>query len=72
MLSIWCFMAGHDDMMVRTPGRLRLQCQVCGRRTRGWILDRREATHNGTNRDGPMERLNTMRGTLRAFATCAE
>lgn len=51
----WCALTGHDDLIVRAPQRLYLQCQVCGRETPGWVLAqpdrvltrRRPETHNG-------------------------
>src|SRR5689334_16470890 len=43
---VGCLLLGHDDMMVRAPGRLWLRCTDCGRDTRGWHLARAEApTH---------------------------
>jgi hypothetical protein len=37
-LSLQCLLLGHDDMMVRGPARLALQCNHCGRETAGWTL----------------------------------
>lgn len=34
-----CFVLGHDDLRHREPGRVYLQCAVCGRQTPGWTLD---------------------------------
>ena len=35
-----CLLVGHDDMMVRAPGRLWLRCTDCGRDTPGWRMGR--------------------------------
>jgi hypothetical protein len=42
VLSLQCLLTGHDDRVVRSPARLWLQCDHCGRETAGWQL-RREA-----------------------------
>lgn len=33
-----CLVVGHDDRLTREVGRLALQCDECGRRTRGWTI----------------------------------
>ena len=33
-----CVMVGHDDRFVREAALLALQCDECGRRTRGWAI----------------------------------
>ena len=38
LVRIHCLLAGHGDRFVREPGRLRLQCEVCGRSTQGWTI----------------------------------
>ena len=38
MFSIACLLVGHDDMMIRSPNRLWLRCQHCGRETAGWAI----------------------------------
>lgn len=40
MWSLRCLLAGHDDMLLKRPYRLSLQCSHCGRETRGWNLGR--------------------------------
>ena len=35
-----CVLVGHDDRFVREPALLALQCDACGRRTRGWAIGR--------------------------------
>ena len=44
LFSMRCLLLGHDDWMVRSPERLRLRCDHCGRETPGWALTRREAS----------------------------
>ncbi len=38
VVSIACLLMGHDDMLVRAPGRLWLRCNDCGRETPGWSV----------------------------------
>jgi hypothetical protein len=38
MWSLRCLLIGHDDMLLRRPHRLSLQCSHCGRETKGWNL----------------------------------
>ena len=38
MFSVGCLLLGHDDMMVRSAGRMWLRCQQCGRDTAGWTI----------------------------------
>lgn len=38
---VWCLLFGHEDMLVRSPRRLRLHCWQCGRETPGWTLNAR-------------------------------
>ena len=40
MWSLRCLLIGHDDMFLRRPYRLSLQCSHCGRETQGWSLNR--------------------------------
>ena len=40
MWSLRCLLIGHDDMLLRRPHRLSLQCSHCGRETKGWNLSR--------------------------------
>lgn len=48
MWSLRCLLIGHDDMLLRRPYRLSLQCRHCGRETHGWNLNRpyQEGTMN--------------------------
>ena len=39
-LSLRCLVIGHDDRIARSPVRLWLQCDHCGRETAGWQLAR--------------------------------
>jgi len=39
MWSVRCLLIGHDDRLLRRPQRLSLQCNHCGRETRGWNLN---------------------------------
>jgi hypothetical protein len=43
-LSMRCLLLGHEDMVVRSPERLRLRCEHCRRETPGWALTRREGS----------------------------
>lgn len=36
--SLKCLIGGHDDVLRRTPSRLYLQCDECGRETGGWEI----------------------------------
>jgi hypothetical protein len=36
--SLKCLIGGHDDVVRRTPSRLYLQCDDCGRETGGWEI----------------------------------
>jgi hypothetical protein len=36
--SLKCLICGHDDVLRRTPSRLFLQCDDCGRETGGWEI----------------------------------
>ena len=38
MFSVARWVTGHDDLVMRNPERLYLQCQACGRETSGWSL----------------------------------
>jgi len=38
LVFIECLVLGHDDSMRRSPGRLFLQCERCGRETPGWTI----------------------------------
>jgi len=38
VFSVGCLLLGHDDMMVRSTGRMWLRCQHCGRDTAGWTI----------------------------------
>jgi hypothetical protein len=40
MWSLRCLLIGHDDMLLRRPHRLSLQCSHCDRETKGWNLSR--------------------------------
>ena len=40
MWSLRCLLIGHDDMLLRRPDRLSLQCSHCDRETKGWNLSR--------------------------------
>ena len=42
MTLVWlaCLLVGHDDMVMRAPGRLWLRCNDCGRDTPGWLVGR--------------------------------
>ena len=40
LFSLRCFVLGHDDWLSRSPERLRLRCDHCGRTTGGWALTR--------------------------------
>ena len=42
--SMRCLLLGHEDMVVRSPERLRLRCDHCRRETPGWVLTRREGS----------------------------
>jgi hypothetical protein len=44
LFSLRCLLLGHDDWYVRSPERLKLRCQHCGRETPGWALTRPEAS----------------------------
>jgi len=35
-----CVMLGHEDRVRRSPGRMYMECAVCGRETDGWRLGR--------------------------------
>jgi hypothetical protein len=43
--SIRCLFLGHYDLIVRGPERLWLQCNHCGRETRGWNLASSISSH---------------------------
>jgi len=46
VVRVACLLVGHDDMLVRAPGRLWLRCTDCGRDTPGWSVGRAAApTH---------------------------
>jgi hypothetical protein len=45
-VSLRCLLLGHDDLMVRTPKRLWLRCDHCGRETQGWTLNPRQTARN--------------------------
>lgn len=73
MFSARCLLAGHNDLVLRAPGRIRLQCQDCGRQTPGWILKSVAGSEQRVKRTGvSTERMKTIRGAPREFATCAE
>ena len=36
--SLRCLLMGHDDRLARSPARLWLLCDHCGRETTGWQL----------------------------------
>jgi hypothetical protein len=38
VFSVGCLLLGHDDMIVRSTGRMWLRCQHCGRDTAGWMI----------------------------------
>ncbi len=38
LFSLRCLLLGHDDWYVRSPERLKLRCEHCGRETPGWTL----------------------------------
>jgi hypothetical protein len=40
VISLRCLLVGHDDRVARSPARLWLQCDHCGRETVGWELRR--------------------------------
>ena len=40
MWSLRCLLSGHDDMLLRRPHRLSLECRHCGRETHGWSWSR--------------------------------
>ena len=68
VLSTWCFVAGHDDLVVRASGRTWLRCQRCDRETPGWTL--RSSAGPPANRHRERPRLiRTMNGGNREFAT---
>ena len=41
-----CVIWGHDDRVVRVPGRVFLECAECGRATAGWDLTRDQSTRS--------------------------
>lgn len=43
-LSMRCWFLGHEDWIRRSPGRLYVECFVCGRETQGWVTGRSDAT----------------------------
>ena len=38
-MRLRCFIHGHQDLRRHAEGRMWLQCALCGRETRGWVLD---------------------------------
>lgn len=47
LLRFDCVLRGHDDRVMRVPGRLFLECAECGRTTAGWNLDNRDVSGSG-------------------------
>lgn len=47
-----CLLMGHDDMLVREPGRLWLRCKDCGRDTPGgaWVVTQQRRHSASDNR----------------------
>ena len=43
LLSLRCWIFGHEDWVRRVPGRLYLECLDCGRETPGWTTSRNQS-----------------------------
>jgi hypothetical protein len=73
VFSAHCLLAGHDDLVMRAPDRIWLQCQDCGRQTPGWILGPEAGSEQWGGRTNlSTGRVKTRRGAPREFAPCAE
>jgi hypothetical protein len=64
---VWiaCLLMGHDDMLVRAPGRLWLRCADCGRETPGWSVGRAAAPAGHERRPAPADDVCAVKDKIR-------
>lgn len=64
LFSVRCLLLGHDDWLVRSPERIRLQCDHCRRETTGWSLNQINASRTPLSVTGSSK----IRGWIRGWS----